>query len=244
MADSTTRILVVEDDQGLRALLCEVLTQAGYAVLAAADGDAALELAAADPPALVLLDLGLPGLDGYTVCAELRARSEAPIVVLSGRAAERDRVRALDLGADAYLTKPVGLGELLAVVAAALRRPRLGRPGGSRDLRVGDWVIDLAGRRVHVRGRAVRLTPTEFRLLAVLARQAGRVVPHAELLRRVWGPAYGGESDYLYVHVRRLREKLEADPGRPAYLVTAPGVGYALRAPEGHAADRAPGAPT
>jgi two-component system, OmpR family, KDP operon response regulator KdpE len=224
-------ILVVEDTPDVRAMVREALTEAGYRVLEAADGDAALDLAAAQPPDLVLLDVMLPGLDGFTVCGALRERTEAPIIVISARDAARDRVRALERGADDYLTKPVGVAELLARVRVALRRPALAAPGATTRLAVGDWELDLPGRRVYVGGRAVRLTRTEFELLAVLARQCGRVVTHAELLQRVWGPTYQAESDYLYVYVRRLREKLEADPDNPAYLLTQPGVGYALRPP-------------
>ena len=222
------RLLVVEDDQDLREVLAEVLGAAGYDVMTAGTGDEALDLACGSPPALVLLDLILSGIDGFTVCRELRQRSEVPIIVMSGRASERDRVRALDLGADAYLTKPVGAAELVAQVRAALRRPHLAPPGEAERLRVGQLEIDPGSYRVRVDGRAVRLTPTEFALLVELARRPGRVVPRRELLRRVWGAPYGEESDYLYVYVHRLRQKLAAGFDGPAYLSTEPGVGYAL----------------
>ncbi|HEX5503889.1 MAG TPA: response regulator transcription factor [Thermomicrobiales bacterium] len=226
----TATILLVEDDRDLRELTATFLREGGYGVLTAASGDEAIERALAAAPDLILLDLILPGLDGFTVCREIRARSEVPIVVLSGRRREQDRVRALDLGADDYLTKPFSHDELLARVRAALRRPHLA-PAAAR-LIVGDLDIDLAARRVSLRGRAIRLTPTEFALLAELARQPGRVVPQRELLQRVWGPAYGAESDYLYAYLHRLRRKLAAGPGAPPYLRTEPGVGYSLRPPD------------
>ena len=228
----TTRVLVVEDEPDIRTFVVMQLREQGYDVLAAESGDEAIELALASQPALVLLDLMLPGIDGYTVCREIRERSEVPIIVMSGRPREQDRVRALELGADVYLTKPVGAEELVARVRAALRRPHLSSTQEEARLQVGELEIDLAGRRVNVNGRAVRLTPTEFSLLVELARQPGRVVPQRELLQRVWGAAYGEESDYLYVYMHRLRQKLEADPNSPAYLSTEPGVGYALRQPE------------
>ena len=232
MGAAPARILLVEDDPAVRELVAQLLAAQGYDVATAASGDEALELALTVDPALVLLDLMLPGIDGYTVLRELRARSEVPVIVLSGRQREQDRVRALELGADAYLTKPVGADELNAAVVAALRRPRLAAPEAETVLRVGGLVIDLAGRRVHVHGHVVRLTPTEFRLLVELARQPGRVVPHGELLRRVWGPDYQAPSEYLYVYLHRLRRKLAAGPDAATYLVTEPGVGYTLRPPE------------
>ena len=227
----TARVLLVEDDPDIRDFVETHLREHGYEVVTAATGDEAIELAMTGQPAVVLLDLMLPGIDGYTVCREIRERSEVPIVVMSGRPREQDRVRALELGADVYLTKPVGAEELLARVRAALRRPHLASPQEDTRLRVDGLEIDLAGRRVYVNGRAVRLTPTEFSLLVELARQPGRVVPQRELLQRVWGAAYGEESDYLYVYMHRLRQKLEADPDVPVYLSTEPGVGYALRPP-------------
>ena len=226
------RVLVVEEDPDIRTYVVLQLREQGYDVLTAETGDEGLELALTSRPALVLLDLLLPGIDGYTVCREIRAHSEVPVIVLSGRSREQDRVRALELGADAYLTKPVGAGELVAAVVAALRRPELARRDEEPVLRVGDLEIDLPGRRVHVNGRAVRLTPTEFSLLVELARQPGRVLTQQELLQRVWGQEHVAESEYLYVYTHRLRQKLEADPDNPVYLVTEPGVGYALRPPD------------
>ncbi len=222
------RLLVVEDDQDLREALAEVLGAAGYDVMTAGRGDEALDLACGSPPALVLLDLILPGINGYTVCRELRQRSEVPIIVVSGRTGERDRVHALDLGADAYLTKPIGAAELVAQVGATLRRPRLGPRGEEERLRIGALEIDPGSHRVRVDGRVVRLTPTEFALLVELARRPGRVVPRYELLRRVWGAPCDEANEYLYVYVHRLRQKLEVSPDGPAHLSTAPGVGYAL----------------
>jgi two-component system KDP operon response regulator KdpE len=230
------RILVVDDEQGILVYVGANLRQQGYEVVTARDGQEALDKAALQPPDLVILDLAMPVLDGFETLARLREWTQAPVVVLSAHADEADKVRALDLGADDYLTKPFGVPELLARVRVALRRVDTygaQASGGAIDLggnaRV---VVDLASRVVTRGGEEVHLTRTEYELLAYLARNLGRVVTQRELLQRVWGPEYGSESDYLRTFVRQLRKKLEADPANPDYLLTVSGVGYRLRRPE------------
>ena len=199
----------------------------GYAVELANDGEEALTLLAANPPDLVVLDLMMPGVDGLEVVRQTRQWSRVPIVVLSARGQERDKVEALDLGADDYLTKPFGMAELLARVRAALRRAG---PEAPSVLTAGDVSIDLARHVVTRRGEEVHLTPTEYDLLRVLATEAGKVLTHRQLLERVWGAYAAENSQQLRVYVNYLRRKLEDDPARPSLLVTEPGVGYRLRA--------------
>jgi two-component system KDP operon response regulator KdpE len=172
----------------------------------------------------------MPGPDGFAVCQAIRQRSAVPIIMLSARGQEKDKVKALDLGADDYLTKPFGIEELLARVRAALRRGQMEGPATAEVLDAGDLRIDFAARRVTREGAEVRLTPTEYALLVQLARSAGKVLTHTVLLQRVWGPEYRDESDYLWAYVRRLRRKLEADPEHPRHLLTEPGVGYRFEA--------------
>ena len=228
-----SRVLVVDDEPQIRRTLGTTLRARSMEVDLAATGEEALEIAAARPPDVVVLDLGLPDIDGVEVIERLRRTTDVPIIVLSVRELERDKVRALDAGADDYVTKPFAIGELMARLRAALRRAV--RPEGEPEAVVvtGALRIDLASRRVTRDGADVKLTPIEYRLLATLARHAGRVLTHAALLREVWGPGATGQHHYLRVFMAQLRRKLEADPSRPQQLLTEPGVGYRLRDPEG-----------
>jgi two-component system, OmpR family, KDP operon response regulator KdpE len=215
-------VLLVDDDATLRSTLGIGLRAEGHDVLIAADGRTALEALRDDKPDLVVLDLGLPDVSGIEVLRRLRAWSTTPVVVLSARAESTEKVQALDLGADDYVTKPFGMEELLARIRAAARRAGSDVP----VLEAGDLVIDLPARRVTKAGSVVRLTPTEWGLLEMLVRAPGRLVSQQELLHEVWGPAYGRETNYLRVYVGGLRKKLEDDPSRPRHLVTEPGIGY------------------
>ena len=226
-------VLVVDDEPEARLYISINLEATGYQVIGAEDGQGALARFAECDPDLVVLDLMMPRLDGFAVCREIRARSSAPILVLSARDRELDKVRALDLGADDYLTKPFGIEEFLARVRAALRRRRALPPENDQRLSVGPLVVDLDARRVLVAGLPVRLTPTEFALIVELAQHAGKVLTHRHLLQRVWGATYGNEGTYLHTYMRRLRRKIEADPRRPRLLLTEPGIGYSLTSPEG-----------
>ena len=230
-----TRVLVVDDEpQILRALRINLRVRQ-YEVHTAATGAEALEVAAAHPPDLVILDLGLPDMEGVDVIAGLRGWTTAPIIVLSGRADSADKVEALDAGADDYVTKPFGVEELLARMRAATRRT-----GAAEDpprVRLGDITVDLAAKRVtrHAGddGSAdIRLTPTEWHLLEVLLRNPGRLLSQKQLLREVWGPSYGTETNYLRVYMAQLRRKLEPDPARPRWLITEPGMGYRYQPPD------------
>ena len=223
-------ILIVEDEASVRDVLSTSLPAHGYRVVEAPDGRTALRFASEYAPDLVLLDLQLPDIDGIEVAKGLRAWSGMPIVVLSARGQEAQKVAALDAGADDYVTKPFGFQELLARIRVALRhaaRPAGGGPETS--FAAGPLHVDLERRRVRVEGRDVRLTPTEFKLLAVLVRHAGRVVTHGQLLREVWGPWSEEQYQYLRVYMTHLRRKLEADPLRPKLFETDAGVGYRLR---------------
>jgi len=219
-----TRILVVDDEPQIVRTLTINLRARGYDVVSAADGTEALERAAEEPVDLVILDLGLPDVDGVSVISGLRARSAMPILVLSGRTDSADKVDALDAGADDYVTKPFGMDELLARLRAMLRRA-----GGVDDeplVTFGDVVVDLATTRVTVRGAEVRLTPTEWHLLEVLLRNPGKLLSQRQLLLEVWGPGYETAHGNLRLYVAQLRRKLEVDPSRPAYFRTEPGMGY------------------
>jgi two-component system KDP operon response regulator KdpE len=226
---SGVRVLVVDDEpQILRALQLK-LEGAGYLVETAATAQDALMKASLRPPQALILDLLLPDGRGSDVCREIRGWSELPILVLSAVADEREKIAALDAGADDYVTKPFSGEELLARLRAALRRIA---PTGESTIAVGDLTVDLARRRVTLAGEPVALTPTEYDLLRLLARNAGRLLTHPTILREVWGPAYGEESNYLHVYVSQLRRKIEPDPTRPRYLLTQQGVGYRLVAPD------------
>jgi two-component system KDP operon response regulator KdpE len=224
-------ILVVEDEPAMSRLIGSVLSAADYRVFPVATGSQALLQAAARTPDAVLLDLGLPDQDGLQVVRKLREWSHVPIVVVSARGREQDKVDALDAGADDYLTKPFGASELLARLRVALRHAARGVNGTAEPYDVGGIHVDLERRDVRVRGREVRLTPTEWKLLGVLVRNAGRVVLQSQLLREVWGPTAErqGQSHYLRVYVAALRKKLEEEPAHPRCLLTEAGVGYRLR---------------
>jgi two-component system KDP operon response regulator KdpE len=218
-------VLVVDDEAPIRRALTANLKARGYEVDAAETGEQALDLAARHHPDVVLLDLGLPGIDGLEVIDGLRGWTHVPIVVLSARGAERDKVAALDAGADDYVAKPFGMDELLARLRAAVRRAA---PVDEEPVVTTEhFTVDLSAKRVlDASGEPVRLTPTEWQLLEVLVRNPGKLVSQRQLLRDVWGPAYGDESNYLRVHMAHLRRKLEPDRSRPRYLITEPGMGY------------------
>jgi len=216
------KVLLVDDDATLRRTLGIGLRAEGHEVLLAADGRTALQALREDRPDVVVLDLGLPDLSGVDVLRQLRSWSTTPVVVLSARAESTEKVQALDLGADDYVTKPFGMEELLARVRAAARRAGSDVP----VLEAGDLVVDLPARRVTKAGEVIRLTPTEWGILELLVRSPGRLVSQQDLLHEVWGPSYGKETNYLRVYVGGLRKKLEDDPASPRHLITAPGMGY------------------
>jgi two-component system, OmpR family, KDP operon response regulator KdpE len=218
-----TRILLVDDDTALLRTLSLNLRARGYEVLTTETGEGALERVRTDAPDVVILDLGLPDLSGVEVLRELRAWNPVPVVVLSARHGSDDKVEALDLGADDYVTKPFGIDELLARVRAAVRRSAAPDPTA---LEAGRLRIDLAARRLWRAQEEIRLTPTEWGLLAALVTRPGRLVPQRQLLQEVWGPQYGRETNYLRVYMANLRRKLEDDPARPQHLITEPGMGY------------------
>jgi two-component system KDP operon response regulator KdpE len=219
-------ILVIDDEHQILRALKTILREREFRVTTASTGEEGLALAAADPPDLIVLDLSLPKMDGIEVCAALREWTQTPILVLSVRGGERDKVAALDAGADDYLTKPFGTEELLARIRVGLRHAALAK--GTPDVVVssGPVVIDLSTRQVTRQGETVRLTPIEYRLLAFLAGHAGRVLTHETLLANVWGDEYRGHTEYLRVYVRQLRTKLEPDPDDPQLILTEPGIGY------------------
>lgn len=224
------RVLVVDDDPGILRAVRTMLAGHGFQVATAENGQAALHTHHATHPDVILLDLGLGDMDGLDVIREVRESASTPIIVLSVRGGERDKVAALDLGADDYLTKPFGVDELLARVRVALRHTARPASGTAALFRTGDLDVDLERRRVRVAGAEVRLTPTEYELLKVFVTNPDRVLTDQMLLRQVWGPEYGSEAHYLHVYIARLRKKLEHDPQRPRHLVTEPGVGYRLLA--------------
>jgi two-component system, OmpR family, KDP operon response regulator KdpE len=225
---SGTRVLVVDDEPQILRALQTTLRGAGYEVDTAATGAEALTKAAARLPEAVILDLVLPDRSGVEVCRELRGWSKAPILILSAVGEEGEKVAALDAGADDYVTKPFGLDELLARLRAALRRAG---PTGVPTIEVGDLRIDLEKHAVTRGGEAVRLTPHEFAMLSLLARNEGKLLTHRTILSEIWGPAYQVESHYLHVYVSQLRRKIEPDPTRPRYILTEPGAGYRFVAP-------------
>jgi two-component system KDP operon response regulator KdpE len=226
---TSAKILVVDDAPQVRRVMRTSLTAQGYIVYEARNGEEALAGMRSAPPDLVLLDVNMPGMDGLTACREIRRDSAVPIIMLTVRDAERDKVAALDAGADDYVVKPFGMPELLARIRAALRRVA---PGEELPALVTkELSIDFSARRVTVRGRAVHLTPKEFDLLRQLVASQGKPLPHRRLLQSVWGPDYGDETEYLRVVVNQLRKKIEADPAHPKYILTEPWVGYRFEPP-------------
>jgi DNA-binding response OmpR family regulator len=226
-------ILVVDDEPHVVRLVKANLEPSGYKILTATDGQQALQVVQDESPDLVILDIMLPKMDGYEVCRRIREFSPVPVVMLTARSAEVDLVHGFDVGADDYMTKPFAANELLVRVRAVLRRSKWPEEVLSRHgFKAGPIEIDFAGHKVTVNGQPVKLSPTEYRLLAYMASNAGRVIFHRELLRAVWGPEYGDESEYLRVYVRYLRQKLEPDPANPRYLLTQPGAGYVFYQPE------------
>jgi two-component system KDP operon response regulator KdpE len=221
--------LLVEDEAQMRRFLRASLTANGYRLVETATGGEAIAQAAQYNPDLVLLDLGLPDMDGLAVTRALREWTRAPIIVISARDQEQDKIAALDGGADDYLTKPFGTGELLARLRVAIRHKE--RAGGEAEsaVTVGELRIDLARRQVFAQDREVHLTPIEYKLFSVLMKHAGRVLTHRQLLKEVWGPTSVDQTQYLRVYMAELRHKLEPEPARPRYLVTEPGVGYRLK---------------
>jgi two-component system KDP operon response regulator KdpE len=226
---SGARVLVVDDEQQILRALRTSLRGAGYEVDTAETAEGALAAAAMRPPDAVILDLVLPDGSGTDVCREFRKWSSAPVIVLSALSEEREKVEALDAGADDYVTKPVGIDELLARLRAALRRAA---PSAEPLVTIGGLEVDLEKREVRLDGAPVRLTPHQFDLMRVFARNVGKLLTHRMILQEVWGPGYGNESNLLRVHVAQLRRKIEPDPARPRYLLTETGAGYRLVEPE------------
>ncbi|MEU9000932.1 response regulator [Streptomyces sp. NPDC048551] len=224
-----TRVLVVEDDPHLVRALKINLQARKFEVEEAADGGSALRLAAARKPDVIVLDLGLPDMDGVDVIKNVRGWSRVPILVLSARHTSEEKIRALDAGADDYVTKPFSMDELLARLRAAARRhegPAASRPDEAAVVTTEEFTVDLVARKVRRGERTVRLTPTEWHLLEILITHPGRLITQARLLLEVWGPTYGENTNYLRVYMAQLRRKLEADPSHPRYLITEPGMGY------------------
>jgi len=219
-----TRVLVVDDEPQIVRALRINLRARGYEVDAAPDGRTALDLAARRHPDVIVLDLGLPDMEGAEVIEGLRGWTNVPIIVLTARHASEEKVETLDVGADDYVTKPFGMDELLARLRAAVRRAA--PPEESAVITTADFTVDLAAKKASRDGRDVRLTPTEWHVLEVLVRNAGRLVSQQQLLREVWGPSYANETGYLRVYLAQLRRKLEADPSHPRHLITEPGMGY------------------
>jgi len=227
MSDNKPRVLVVDDEPAIRRFLRVALTSQAYEVLEAVSGQEALSGAIAHKPDIIILDLGLPDIDGVEVTRLLRQWTQIPIIILSVRGSESDKIAALDAGADDYLTKPFGVGELLARLRAALRR--LAQSTGESIFTSGDLKVDLAKRLVTIADREVQLTPTEYDLLRALIIHAGKVLTHHYLLREVWGAGCEQESHMLHVNISNLRHKIEPDPARPQFIITESGVGYRLK---------------
>ncbi len=231
---SAARILVVDDEPQIRRVMKTALTAHKYEVTEAASGEEALDGLKAQNPDLILLDINMPGMGGIAACREIRAQSDAAIIVLSVRNSEADKIRGLDAGADDYMTKPFSVNELMARIRANLRR--VSPDGPPTPVVVSDQLsIDFAARKLVVAGKPVRLTPKEFELLELLASNPDRPLAHRKLLQTIWGPEYGNEVEYLRVFVSQLRKKMEADPAHPRYIVTEPWVGYRFVMPEKHA---------
>jgi two-component system KDP operon response regulator KdpE len=228
---SLGKVLVVDDDPQIRRVMKATLVGHNYEVIVARTGEEALEKVALEIPSLVLLDMNMPGIGGLETCRALRSGSDIPVIIISVRNTEKDKVAALDAGADDYVTKPFGMEELLARIRAALRRSPSGPEGGPHPSPPPAAKILSAPRRVRAQGKDVRLTPKEFELLRYLVAHAGKPVPHRELLQSVWGPDYGDEPEYLRVFVNQVRKKIEANPAKPKYILTEPWIGYRFAAP-------------
>jgi len=226
---SSARILVVDDEPQIRRVLRTTLVASGYTVRDARSGDEALEKLRDERVDVVLLDMNMPGIGGLETCRMIRSESDVPIIIITVRNAEKDKVEALDAGADDYVTKPFSTPELLARIRASLRRATLASPALPETLELGQTTINFASRRVTAKGREVHLTPIEYKLLAILVRHAGKVITHHHLLKEVWGPAHVNEVQYLRVYMTQLRQKLELDPARPRFLMNEPGIGYRLK---------------
>jgi two-component system KDP operon response regulator KdpE len=226
MSEPSLRILVVDDERPIRRFLRASLG-GQYTVFEATTGEEALMAVAADRPDIIILDLGLPDMDGVEVTRRMREWTQTPIIVVSVREQEKDKIAALDAGADDFLTKPFGIGELTARLRAALRRSA--QVESEPTIKTGDLIVDFARREVLVGDQPVSLTPTEYDLLRILVKHAGKVLTHRQLLRSVWGIAYEGETHMLQVNISNLRRKLEPNPARPSYIITEPGVGYRLK---------------
>jgi two-component system KDP operon response regulator KdpE len=229
---SSAKILVVDDEPQIRRMLRTTLSANEYQVADARCGEDALREFRTFRPDLVIMDLNMPGMGGFEASRELREISDVPIIILTVRNAECDKVRALDSGADDYICKPFGMNELLARIRAALRRSPLSPEAGPRAIAAGDLAVDFENRKVTLRGENVHLTPKEFDVLRYLVSQEGKPVPHRQLLQAVWGPDYGSESDYLRVFINHLRKKIEPDPANPVYILTEPWVGYRFVVPQ------------
>lgn len=228
MSKAAATVLIIEDERQIRRFVRAALETAGYRVLEADTGKQGLSEIFTHKPDLVILDLGLPDMDGIEVVQQLREWASVPIVVLSARLDEHNKVTALDLGADDYLTKPFSTGELLARLRVALRHKTAGTEGSEGTFRVGELCVDRVHRRVTVDDKEIHLTPIEYRLLAVLVKNAGKVLTHQVLLKEVWGPGHAERAHYLHIYMGHLRHKLEKEPARPRYLLTEIGIGYRL----------------
>jgi two-component system KDP operon response regulator KdpE len=226
------RVLIVDDETSIRRYLRAALSAQGFTIYEAANGQEAINAVLANRPDIIILDLGLPDIDGIEVTRQLREWSQIPIIILSVREAELDKIAALDAGADDYLTKPFGTGELMARIRVVMRRQT--SKTDEPILHVDELQMDLSRRVVTVKGDEISLTPTEYDILRLLMQNAGKVITHRHLLKQVWGTAYESEMHILRVNISNLRRKIEADPARPQYLVTEPGVGYRLRAKDGN----------
>jgi two-component system, OmpR family, KDP operon response regulator KdpE len=231
MSETAQRALVVDDETSIRRYLRATLTAHGFTVYEATNGQEAVNAVLANRPDIIFLDLGLPDFDGIEVTRRLREWSQTPIIILSVREAEQDKIAALDAGADDYLTKPFSTGELMARVRVAFRK--LGKTPDDPILQVGALRMDLSHRIVTVEDREISLTPTEYDLLRILLQNAGKVLTHQHLLRQIWGTAYESEMHLLRVNISNLRRKIESDPARPTYIHTEPGVGYRMRVDDG-----------
>lgn len=228
MADEKGLILLIEDESQMRRFLRVILHGHGYKVIEAVAGEKGLNEVAVRNPDAILLDLGLPDVDGLVVTQRLREWSDIPIIVISAREQEMDKVKALDAGADDYLTKPFGAGELLARIRVAMRHKIMKKTGQS-VFTVDNLKVDLSKRQVFLSGKEVHLTPIEYKLLAVLIQNAGKVITHRQLLKEAWGPPYEHQTQYLRVYMTQLRHKIEVDPARPKFLINEPGVGYRFK---------------